>query len=242
MQGVILAAGISKRLRPLTDVTPKCLLEINTKNILHRTIDNLTHNGIKDLVIVTGYKEDMIKDYIAKHLPGLNPTFITNTGHESNNNAYSLWMTKGFVKDGIVLLDSDIIFDKGIITDLLNSEHENAIAVNCNCEADEEQIKVTMDDDMKITGIGKEIKLGDSKGESIGIEKFSAYYMKELYNILEDRIVKQNLVNEFYERSFKEIIQKNDKRNSIYGVDVSNYNCMEIDTIEDFNSAQGLNI
>src|SRR5436853_531266 len=137
MQGVILAAGISKRLRPLTDVTPKCLLEINTKNILHRTIDNLTHNGIKDLVIVTGYKEDMIKDYIGKHLPGLNPTFITNTGHESNNNAYSLWMTKDVVKDGIVLLDSDIIFDRGIITDLLSSEHENAIAVNCNCEADE---------------------------------------------------------------------------------------------------------
>ena len=242
MQGIILAAGISKRLRPLTDVTPKCLLEIDTKNILHRTIDNLTHNGIKDIIIVTGYKEEMIKNYIAKHITGLNPTYITNTGHESNNNAYSLWMTKDKVHDDVLLLDSDIIFDKAIIGKLLESEHENVIAVNCDCDADEEQIKVTMDEDRKITSIGKEIGLNDSKGESIGIEKFSAFYMKELYNILEDRIIKQNLVNEFYERSFQEIIQKNDPRNYIYGLDVSEYKCMEIDTIEDFNSAQGLNI
>ncbi len=242
MQGIILAAGISKRLRPLTDVTPKCLLEIDTKNILHRTIDNLTHNGIKDIIIVTGYKEQMIKDYISTHMTGLNPVYITNSGHESNNNAYSLWMTKEKVHSDVLLLDSDIIFDKIIIQKLLESEHENAIAVNCNCEADDEQIKVTMDEDKKITAIGKEIKLSDSQGESIGIEKFSEYYMKELYSILEDRIQKQNLVNEFYERSFQELIQKNEPRNSIYGIDVSKYKCMEIDTIEDFNSAQCLNI
>ncbi|CAN5604998.1 phosphocholine cytidylyltransferase family protein [soil metagenome] len=242
MQGIILAAGVSKRLRPLTDVTPKCLLEIDTKNILHRTIDNLTHNGIKEIIIVTGYKEEMIKEYVSKNLHGLDVQYITNSDHENNNNSYSLWMTKDYVKGDALLLDSDIVFDKAIITSLLNSKHENAIAVNCECQADEEQIKVTMDTEGKVTSIGKEIKLSDSHGESIGIEKFSAYYMKELYNILEDRVIKQNLVNEFYERSFQEIIQKNDPRNSIYGIDVSEYKCMEIDTIDDFNNAQGLNI
>ena len=62
MQCIILAAGLSKRLRPLTDKTPKCLLEVRGKTLLGQTIDNVKANGINDFVIITGYRESMIKD------------------------------------------------------------------------------------------------------------------------------------------------------------------------------------
>ena len=67
MQAIILAAGLAKRLRPLTDTTPKCLLEVNGKNLLHRTMENVIANGITNFVFVTGYRENMIKSYLKEN-------------------------------------------------------------------------------------------------------------------------------------------------------------------------------
>jgi choline kinase len=240
MQAVILAAGIAKRLRPLTDNTPKCLLNIGEKNLLHRTIENIIDNDINDFVFVTGYKENMIRDYLVRNFPGINKIILTNPDYENNNNSYSLWMTKDFVKDDMLLLDSDILFDKNIITKLLNTNHENCLAVNVTGKLDAEQIKVIVDNQYKILHIGKETEIKKSIGESIGIEKFSKNYLKELFNILNRKIVKEKNINEFYEVSFQEIINKNDSRNSLYGVDVSDYECMEIDTVEDYKYAFNL--
>lgn len=238
IQAIILAAGISKRLRPLTDTTPKCLLNIGSKNILFRTIENIRHNGINDFIIVTGYRENMIKDYISENFSGINVQFLTNGDYENNNNSYSLWMTRDYIKDDIILLDSDILFEKEIITKLLNSPYDNCLAVNVTDKLDEEQIKVMIDNENKILQIGKEVEIGKSTGESIGVEKFSSNFMKELFVVLDRKIVKEKNVNEFYEVSFQEIIDK--RNNSIFSIDISEYKCMEIDTIEDYRKAQNL--
>ncbi|MBK8983142.1 MAG: phosphocholine cytidylyltransferase family protein [Ignavibacteria bacterium] len=240
MQAVILAAGVSRRLRPLTDNTPKCLLNIGGKNLLHRTIENVIDNGISDFIFVTGYLENMIKEYMDNNFPGLKKTFITNPGYEVNNNSYSLWMTKDYIKEDMLLLDSDILFDKKIITKLLESRHENCLAVNFTKDLDQEQIKVILNNENKVLEIGKEISIAESAGESIGIEKFSPYYMKELFSILDRKITKENIINEFYEASFQEIIDNGDSGNSIYAEDVSMFGCMEIDTVSDYEKAQNI--
>lgn len=244
MQAIILAAGIAKRLRPLTDDTPKCLLKLGNSNLLHKTVANVASNGVQDFIIVTGYRENMIKDYLKTNFPGLNFTFLTNPDYENNNNSYSLWMTKDYVKGEILLLDSDILFDKYIIDKLLNAGHENCLAVNFTHELDEEQIKVKLNERNKILDIGKEVPIAESAGESIGIELFSPYFMKGLFAILDRKILKENNVNEFYEKSFQELIeQKNqNNRNSIFAVNVSEFECMEIDTIQDYNKAQNFSI
>ena len=244
MQEIILAAGVSRRLRPLTDSTPKCLLNIGDKNLLHRTIEIVLSNGISEFIFVTGYRENMIKDFVEIFFPDINKIFITNTDYENNNNSYSLWMTKDFVKSDILLLDSDILFDEKIISELLNSEKENCLAVNFTDSLDEEQIKVILNDENEILKIGKEISISESAGESIGIERFSSYFMKGLFAILDRKIMLENNVNEFYEASFQELIdtgkKNSDLRNSIFAVDVSEFRCVEIDTIQDYQNAQRL--
>jgi choline kinase len=242
MQAIILAAGVSKRLRPLTNSTPKCLLKIGESNLLHRTIDNILKNKINEFIIVTGYRENMIKEYVSENYNNLNIKFLTNPDYENNNNSYSLWMTRNLVNEDIILLDSDILFDDKIITKLINSPYDNCLAVNVTGNLDEEQIKVSVDDTSKILKIGKNVELEKSIGESVGIEKFSSNFMKELFVVLDRKIVKEHNVNEFYEVSFQEIINRSDGKNSIYCVDISEYKCMEIDTIEDYNNAQNLMI
>jgi choline kinase len=234
MQAIILAAGISKRLRPLTDSTPKCLLKVGGKTIIEMTIDNILKNGISVFIMVTGYKENMIKDFIGNKYPGLNIKYLTNPDYENNNNSYSLWMTKNHITGDCILLDSDIIFDYRIISKLLASEHKDCLAVNCNHKLGDEEIKVIVDSTHKIQHIGKEPDPAESKGESIGIERFSLVFFKKLGEVLDRKIVKEHNVNEFYEVSFQELI---DKGNGIFAIDVSEYRSMEIDTPSDLDRA-----
>ena len=235
MQAIILAAGISKRLRPLTDSTPKCLLKIGGKTILEMTINNILKNGINELVMVTGYRENMIKDFIGNNYPGLNIVYLTNSDYENNNNSFSLWMTKNYVRGDCILLDSDILFDYRIISKLLTSPHIDCLAVERDHALGVEEIKVIIDSSNKILHIGKQLSIAESFGESIGIERFTYGFFSKLADVLDRKIVKENNVNEFYESSFQELY---DEGNAMYAVDVSEYKCMEIDFPEDLEKAE----
>lgn len=235
MQAIILAAGLAKRLRPLTDHTPKCLLKAGGKTLLEMTINNILKNGINEFVMVTGYRENMIKEFIGKNYPGLNITYLTNSGYENNNNSYSLWMTKDYITGSSILLDSDILFDFRIISKLLESPHPDCLAVNTNHTLGEEEIKIIIDSTNKIKHIGKHLNPQECYGESIGIEKFSNGFFKKMGDVLERKIMKENNVNEFYEASFQELY---DKGNAMYAIDVSEYKSMEIDFPEDLIKAE----
>lgn len=234
MKAVILAAGIASRLRPLTDDMPKCLLKVGEKNILELTIDNIIANNINEVIIVTGYFEEKIKDFVSKKYPGLNVTFIYNELYSLTNNIYSLWLTKeSLLGDEMLLMDSDIIFDKEIITKLLASGYESCLALKRH-DVQDEEIKVKVDEKGRVLEIGKEVKLEDAIGESIGIEKFGVETLKQLFSIIERKIIVEKKVNQFYEAAFQELA---DKGANIYTVDTTDYICMEIDTAADLEAA-----
>jgi choline kinase len=235
MQAIILAAGIAKRLRPLTDSTPKCLLKVGGKTILEMTLNNLLKSGINEFVMVTGYRENMIKDFIGSNFPNLKITYLTNPDYENNNNSYSLWMTRNYIKRDCILLDSDILFDYRIISKLLAFSHTDCLAVKTGLDLGDEEIKVIIDSSNKILHIGKLLRPAESYGESIGIERFSHSFFSKLSEVLERKIVTENNVNEFYEASFQELY---DKGNAMFAVDVSEYKCMEIDFPEDLEKAE----
>lgn len=234
MQAIILAAGLSKRLRPLTDNTPKCLLKVGGKTILEITISNLLRNNIDDVIMVTGYREYMIKDYLKSNYPDIKITYLTNGDYENNNNSYSLWMTKDYIKGECILMDSDILFDYRVISKLLLSPQNDCLAVRRDHVLGEEEIKVIIDSSNKIQHIGKHLDVSKSYGESIGIERFSYGFFSKLGEVLERKIVKEKNVNEFYEASFQELY---DKGNAMYAIDVSEYKCIEIDFPEDLQKA-----
>lgn len=74
MKAVILAAGIASRLRPLTDTTPKCLLKVGERCLLQRAFDALLQNGFREFVIVTGYRQQQIVNFLEAHYPALEVT------------------------------------------------------------------------------------------------------------------------------------------------------------------------
>lgn len=236
MIGVILAAGMAKRLRPLTDTKPKCLLQVGEYTLLERTVRAMYQAGIRQFVVVTGYLSDMIRDFLTTHFPQLDITFIHNADYEHNNNIYSLWMAGEVVRGKeFLLMDSDILCDPAAVVRIAE-EPSAALAVNRH-ELGEEEMKVVVDAENRITEISKTCRPEDAMGESVGIEKITAAYSEALYRELDQMILQEQLIDIFYERAFERLIPQGQ---TFRVVDTTNYFSYELDTPEDFKRAQEL--
>ena len=239
MIGVILAAGMAKRLRPLTDTKPKCLLEVAGRTLLQRTVEAMMMAGVNEFVIVTGYREEMIREFLidfAKNSDQLHFTFLNNADYEHNNNIYSLWMAGKVVRGKeFLLMDSDILCDPEAVVEVA-CQKESALALNRH-ELGEEEMKVVVDDDDRITEISKTCRVEDAIGESVGIEKVTVEYGNALFAELDKMILKEGLVDIFYERAFERLIPQG---HSFKVVDTTHWFSYELDTPEDFHRASEL--
>lgn len=236
MIGVILAAGMAKRLRPLTDNCPKCLLKVGGRTLLERTVRAMQQAGISEFVVVTGYRGEMIREFLTLHLQPSTLHFLHNADYEHNNNIYSLWMAGQVVRGReFLLMDSDILCDPAAVVRIAQ-EPESALALNRH-ECGEEEIKVIVDAEGRITEISKVCSIQDAIGESVGIEKMSAEYSTALYKELDVMIEQEGLIDVFYERAFERLIPQG---HTFRVVDTTDYFSYELDTPEDFERATKL--
>ena len=236
MIAVILAAGMASRLRPLTNDRPKCLLEVGSRCLLQRTMDALKAAGISEFVVVTGYRHEMIEQFLQDNYSQDTIHFINNSDYQTTNNIYSLWLTRPYT-DGkdFLLLDSDILFDPQIIPTLLDVDG-SVLALNRH-ELGEEEIKVIVDADGKVKEISKVCSIVDSIGESVGIEKITANYSEALFNELDVMITGEGLTGVFYEKAFERLIPQG----HTFGIaDTTDMFSIELDTVDDFNQARQL--
>jgi len=236
MIGVILAAGMAKRLRPLTDERPKCLLTVGQRTLLQRTVDAIVAAGITELVVVTGYRRQMIEDFLTTHYPSLTIHFIDNPDYAHNNNIFSLWLTRPYTEgNDFLLLDSDILFDPAVLPAVLK-EGGSVLALNRH-ELGEEEIKVIVDAENRVLEISKVCSIEKAIGESVGIEKMTADYSAALFKELEQMIEAEGLIDVFYEKAFERLIPRG---HTFRIVDTTDFFSIELDTVEDFENAKKL--
>ena len=232
---------MAKRLRPLTDMKPKCLLTVAGRTLLERTVDAMRQAGITEFVVVTGYRVDQIRDFLNStyHSSPLTFHFLHNADYEHNNNIYSLWLSGQVVRGhDFLLMDSDILCDPETVLRVATvpdaSPSGSALAVNRH-ELGEEEMKVVVDADMHITEISKTCSPAAALGESVGIEKITAAYSEALFRELDQMILNEGLIDIFYERAFERLIPQGHTFRVIDTTDLFSY---EIDTPEDYDRAQ----
>ena len=119
---LVLAAGVGSRLAPLTDALPKCLVCVSGVPILKRLVRSLDFHGIERLVIVTGYKAEMIRDYLGESFGGIAIEYIVSPLFETTNDLYSLWLARHLIDEPVLLLESDLVFDEQLLVPLLQPE------------------------------------------------------------------------------------------------------------------------
>ena len=101
MQAVILAAGAGKRLRPLTNEIPKPMVAVGGEPILKYTLSILP-NEVKEVILVVGYRGDVIKDYFGEYFNGIKLNYVRQD--EPNGTGHALLCAKQFLNDDYFLL------------------------------------------------------------------------------------------------------------------------------------------
>ena len=110
MTGLVLAAGIGKRLAPLTDERPKGLIELGGRSLLARLLDGLQAAGVHETALVVGYRQEMIRRALGPSHRGMPLRYVVNSEFEKGPRL-SLWAGHAeFLRDDVVLADGDVLF------------------------------------------------------------------------------------------------------------------------------------
>ena len=106
MKAIILAAGVGKRLWPVTQHCPKCLIEVGGRSLLVRYLEALAGVGVQQAVIVVGYKQDMIRAVAGDGLSGVDVRYVVSD-HYQRGSITSLWRAREELRGDVLIMDAD---------------------------------------------------------------------------------------------------------------------------------------
>ncbi|TFG23302.1 MAG: glucose-1-phosphate thymidylyltransferase [Promethearchaeota archaeon] len=126
MKAVILAAGEGKRLKPITSSRPKPMIPLAGKPLLEHTIMGLKDAGINDILLIVGYKQDIIKDYFGNGFDKFNIKIEYTTQDEYLGTAHATGYAKDFIKDDpFLMMYGDLLVDPIIFKEVLQKFNQN---------------------------------------------------------------------------------------------------------------------
>ncbi len=233
MIGLILAGGKGTRLHPHTEELPKPLLEINGKAILGYQIETLSTQGVAPIVIVTGFLSEKIRDYVHENYADKDILFAHNADYEHSKPAYGIISALPHVNSDVLYLNGDVFYDPKILSAIINSEHSSATAIQKSAW-DEEEVNVVLDNQMSVTHISKNITAEQSHGEFIGVTKLSRDFIEEIKAVVETEGA-ETFRYSFAIDLLNHII--NTRAKKLFAIDITEFQAIEIDTIEDYNEA-----
>ena len=232
---LLLAAGIGSRLYPLTRNAPKCLTIVNAMSILERLISGLNQHGFKRLVVVTGYLENHIRDFLGNQVGDITIDYIFSPLYKTTNNIYSLWMARKIINEPFLLLESDLVFDESLLDAML---YPDRIAVakmqpwmNGTC------VTINQSQQVKVFLAGNADSFGEIKYKTVNIYSISLTSWHCIVKNL-DQHISDGKVNDYYETVFAEMIADGSLSFKVVSFDGKPW--YEIDTIEDLAKAEEL--
>jgi HAD superfamily hydrolase (TIGR01450 family) len=231
--GIILAAGSGSRISSKFN-QPKCLIKINRKTILDYQIESFLFAGIKELVIVVGYKSEKIRNYIRKFKSNLKIKLIFNTQYSTTNNMYSAYLAlKEIDHSNIILCNGDVVVGKQMVKKLLSNKYKNLVMVDRN-KYDEESMKIKLHNN-RIIDIDKKFINSKLNLTSTDFYKLSFDTVLMLKNLIKYHIKKIGK-NDWTELALKKIF----KKKKFLPCNIENIKWFEIDNYKDYLSANFL--
>jgi 2-aminoethylphosphonate-pyruvate transaminase len=229
---IVLAAGEGRSLFPLTRSLPKSLLCVGGVTILRRLAMQLAAVGIRDLVVVAGFeREQLVKEVQEiRHQVGLRVEVVNNDRYAFTNNLYSLALAERFCRGaGVLVIDGDVVCEDAVLSRVVNSLAEIAVAVDSRRVMGEEESKARVDRG-RVKAVGKDIRGG---AEFFGVSKFSPGMAKNLFGAAR-RLLARGLESAFYESAFNMVLRNG---NAGTAIDVAGARWTEVDFATDYEEA-----
>jgi len=172
-RAIILSAGQGKRLLPLTENRPKCLLDLSGRTLLGWQLRGLEAAGVREAVVVTGFRADAVEAEIPRvGLTRMAVRTLYNPFYAVADNLASCWMARAEFDRDLLLLNGDTLFELAVAERLIGAPAAGVtVSIDRKGDYDADDMKVLTDGD-RLLAIGKTIERYDA--ESIGFLRFSA--------------------------------------------------------------------
>lgn len=243
MQAIILAAGMGKRLKDLTQDNTKCMVKVNGVPMINRTLSQLDQHHLSQIIIVVGYEGQKLMEHINALDTRTPIIFIDNPIYDKTNNIYSLSLAKDYMlKEDTLLLESDIIFEDSVLKTLVEDPRDSvALVAKYEAWMDGTCVQLSEDDDIEAMIPGSKFQFGHSEGyyKTVNLYKFGAEFSRTHYVPFLEAYTKALGNNEYYEQVLKVIVTLDDPgiKACRLGEDQLWY---EIDDIQDLDIAESM--
>ena len=172
MKAIILSAGQGRRLLPLTERAPKCMLPVQGRPLIGRQIDALARCGVDDVTVVVGFGAGLVESGLVEHYGPRRIRTLYNPFFAITDNLVSCWVARAEMEGEFMLLNGDTLFAASVLGRLLAApEHPITLAVSCKDQYDDDDMKVIRDGD-RLLRVGKKLAREDVNAESIGMMTF----------------------------------------------------------------------
>lgn len=242
MQAIILAAGMGKRLKELTQNNTKCMVKVNGVTLIDRMLHQIEKQNLSRIVIVVGYEGKKLIDYI-KTLDIRTPVeFIENPIYDRTNNIYSLFLAKDrLIEEDTLLFESDLIFEDAVLEALVGDPRETLTLVDkYESWMDGTCVKLGDDDSILefVPGKNFDFSARDSYFKTVNIYKFSQSFSKTHYVPFLEAYSKALGNNEYYEQVLRVITMLDNPE--IKGKRLTGQKWYEIDDVQDLDIAESI--
>ncbi len=210
MIGMVLAAGAGRRLRPYTDALPKALIPVDGDiTILDIALSNFATVDLREVVVVVGYAADAVEQRQAnlEERHGVKLTLVYNDRAEIWNNAYSLWLAREHFHKDVLMVNGDTVHPVSVEHSLLAARGAGILlALDTDKPLAEEEMKVQVNSDARLTRITKLMDPASAYGEYIGANVIEAAAADELADCLAATFDRDP--NLYYEDGFQEFVDR----------------------------------
>ncbi|MBC7538968.1 MAG: phosphocholine cytidylyltransferase family protein [Bacteriovorax sp.] len=242
LTALILAAGYGSRISDVTD-DPKSLLQINGKSLMDWHFEAWKEVGIRNVVVVTGYKRDVLEAYLEKYKMDFDIHYAVNEDYRVKGNTYSFLYGLEKTQGDFLLFDADLIYDTKILKSFIEDITPNQILVGESSIDDIECAKTMIDEDgfVRMTIDKRAVSEEERKrftfaGEAIGILKFSEAFRDDMYNACKSFLADEKNISKNWEHVMNEFLLNHDM--SIHQAFSDRW--VEIDNKEDLEKAKRL--
>ena len=242
MQAMILAAGMGKRLKQLTQNNTKCMVRVDGIMLIDRVLKQLSSLTLNKVILVIGYKGTQLKEHIGDVFNGMPIEYVENPIYDKTNNIYSLSLVKDELRrDDTLLLESDLIFDDTLLHLLMDSAYPNAALVD-KYETWMDGTMVRLDEEHNIVNFipKKDFSYEDvcSYYKTVNVYKFSKDFLSTQYVPFLEAYTKALGNNEYYEQVLRVITLLDNC--DLKAIPLSGQKWYEIDDIQDLDIAEVL--
>ena len=240
-KAIILSAGQGSRLGHLTDDRPKCLIEFNGRTLLDRQLDALAANGVEEVVVVTGFRDDQIEAAL-KRRGDVGPSVRTvyNPFYKVADNLGSLFVAREEIAGDVLVWNGDTLVSEELMARVVGNRDQDGICVTIDRKDgyDEDDMKVVVDEAGRLHAIGKRLDLADVNAESIGLLAFRGAGAQTFRHAIERAIRTNEGTTIWYLRVIHQVAQEA----PVWTLDISGHEWGEVDFPEDVESAQALTV